>query len=80
VKSGSCFVAKSWGADFHESMQPQPEDIVVSGKSGLCGFESTNLDFILRQHKIETVALGGFLTNCCVESVSVSLFFICLPH
>lgn len=69
VKSGSCFVEKSWGADFEESMKPADGDIVVKGKLGLCGFESTNLDFILRQHQIETVALGGFLTNCCVESV-----------
>eukprot|EP01036_Dinobryon_divergens_P023352 gene23352-31688_t len=68
VKAGSCFVENSWGADFEVSMKPNPEDIVVKGKLGLCGFESTNLDFILRQHRIETVALGGFLTNCCVES------------
>ncbi len=33
-----------------------------------CGFASTNLDFILRQRGIQHVALGGFLTNCCVES------------
>jgi hypothetical protein len=62
-------VESTWGADFEESMKPNPEDIVVKGKLGLCGFESTNLDFVLRQLRIETVALGGFLTNCCVESV-----------
>ena len=32
------------------------------------GFASTNLDFILHSRGIKTVALGGFLTNCCVES------------
>ena len=26
------------------------------------------LDFILRSKGIKTIALGGFLTNCCVES------------
>ena len=35
---------------------------------GLCGFATTNLDFILRSRGIKTIALGGFLTNCCVES------------
>ncbi len=25
-------------------------------------------DFILRSRGITTIALGGFLTNCCVES------------
>ena len=34
----------------------------------MCGFASTNLVFILRSRGIKTVALGGFLTNCCVES------------
>jgi len=38
------------------------------GKRGLCGFASTNLDFILRSRGIRTVVLGGFLTNVCVES------------
>ena len=32
------------------------------------GFATTNLDFILRGRGISTIALGGFLTNCCVES------------
>jgi ureidoacrylate peracid hydrolase len=47
---------------------PQPNDIVVEGKRGLDAFATTNLDFILRSRGITTIALGGFLTNCCVES------------
>merc|ERR1712241_1099387 len=43
-------------------------DTVCKGKAGLCGFASTNLDFMLRQNGIKNVVLGGFLTNCCVES------------
>ena len=31
-------------------------------------FASTNLDFVLRSRGITNIALGGFLTNCCVES------------
>jgi nicotinamidase-related amidase len=38
------------------------------GKRGLDTFATTNLDFILRARGIDTIALGGFLTNCCVES------------
>ena len=59
---------KKWGADYYEPMKPTKGDLVVKGKSGLCGFQSTNLDFLLRQHGIKNVILGGFLTNCCVES------------
>lgn len=68
VKDGGAFVSGQWGADFCESMRPHPNDLIVKGKSGLCGFASTNLDFLLRQHNIQNVVLAGFLTNCCVES------------
>jgi ureidoacrylate peracid hydrolase len=58
----------TWGAEIIDILKPQEEDIVVEGKRGLCGFASTNLDFILRSRGITNIALGGFLTNCCVES------------
>lgn len=68
VKQTSAFIAGTWGADFVDGMKPIAGDLVVKGKSGLCGFASTNLDFLLRQNSIQNVVLGGFLTNCCVES------------
>jgi nicotinamidase-related amidase len=68
VVDGSAFVKGSWGAAFVDSLAPQEGDIVVEGKRGLDTFASTNLDFILRSKGITTIILGGFLTNCCVES------------
>jgi nicotinamidase-related amidase len=68
VKNGKCFVEGEWGSSICESMKPVEGDIIVKGKRGLCAFHSTNLDFILRQNNIKNVVLGGFLTNCCVES------------
>ena len=47
---------------------------MIEGKRGLDTFASTNLDFILRSKGIKTVALGGFLTNCCVESTMRSAY------
>lgn len=35
----------------------------LQGKRGLCGFASTNLDFILRHNGITDVALAGFLVG-----------------
>jgi len=67
-KDSQAFQEGSWGAEIVDMLKPQAGDIVVEGKRGLCGFASTNLDFVLRARRIETVALGGFLTNCCVES------------
>jgi len=68
VVDGKAFVKDSWGAAIVDALAPQPGDIVVEGKRGLDTFASTNLDFILRSKGITTIVLGGFLTNCCVES------------
>jgi nicotinamidase-related amidase len=68
VKDSNSFIKGSWGAAMIDSLTPQPGDVVIEGKRGLCGFESTNLDWVLRSRGITDIALGGFLTNCCVES------------
>ncbi|HXW46837.1 MAG TPA: cysteine hydrolase [Streptosporangiaceae bacterium] len=68
VVDGSAFVKGTWGAEIVDSLAPEEGDIVVEGKRGLDTFASTNLDFILRSKGIKTIILGGFLTNCCVES------------
>lgn len=68
VVDGQCFVKGSWGAAMVDELSPQEGDIVIEGKRGLDTFASTNLDFILRSKGITTIVLGGFLTNCCVES------------
>ena len=68
VVDGKAFVKGSWGAAIVDDLEPQSGDIVIEGKRGLDTFASTNLDFILRSKGIKTMVLGGFLTNCCVES------------
>jgi ureidoacrylate peracid hydrolase len=68
VVDSRSFRQGSWGAEIVDALTPAAGDIVVEGKRGLCGFASTNLDFILRSRGITDIALGGFLTNCCVES------------
>ena len=68
VVDGNAFVKGSWGAAIVDDLAPADGDIVIEGKRGLDTFASTNLDFILRSKGIKTLVLGGFLTNCCVES------------
>jgi ureidoacrylate peracid hydrolase len=68
VVDSKSFRKGTWGAEIVDVLEPAPGDIVVEGKRGLCGFATTNLDFILRSRGISTIALGGFLTHCCVES------------
>ena len=68
VVDGKAFIKGSWGAAIVDDLAPADGDIVIEGKRGLDTFASTNLDFILRSKGITTIVLGGFLTNCCVES------------
>ena len=74
VVDTNAFVKGSWGAQIIDDLTPADADIVLEGKRGLDAFASTNLDFILRSKGIETIALGGFLTNCCVESTMRSAY------
>src|SRR3982751_815398 len=68
VVDSTAFVKGEWGAEIVDALAPQAGDAVVEGKRGLDTFATTNLDFILRARGITTMVLGGFLTNCCVES------------
>ncbi|MCI4667092.1 MAG: cysteine hydrolase [Bacteroidia bacterium] len=68
VVDNGAFKKTTWGVEIIKELEPEPGDLVIEGKRGLCGFHSTNLDFILRSRGIKNVAIGGFLTNCCVES------------
>jgi nicotinamidase-related amidase len=74
VVDNKAFVKDSWGAEIVDDLKPEPDDIVIEGKRGLDAFASTNIDFVLRSKGIRTVALGGFLTNCCVESTMRSAY------
>jgi len=68
VVDSKAFRKGEWGAEIVDLLAPQEQDVVIEGKRGLDAFATTNLDFILRARGITTIALGGFLTNCCVES------------
>lgn len=68
IKDGGLFKASAWGGAIIDEMAPKEGDFVVEGKKGLDAFPGTNLESLLRDNGIETIAIGGFLTNCCVES------------
>ena len=74
VVDSNSFIKGSWGAAIVDDLTPEKSDIVVEGKRGLDAFASTNLDFILRSRGLTSIALGGFLTNCCVESTMRSAY------
>lgn len=43
-----------------------PDDMIVDGKRRLSAFYPTDLDFLLRNQRIQTVVLDGGFTDCCV--------------
>lgn len=68
VRNGHFFTEGSWNAQILDSFRPQIGDKTVEGKHGLDTFCGSNLEEILVELGIETLVIGGLLTNCCVES------------
>ena len=68
VKEAGAFQRGTWGAKVADVLDAHDSDIVVDGKSSTCAFATTNLKEILDEFGIRTVALGGLLTNICIES------------
>jgi len=68
VVDGKAFKMGTWNTQFPQPVSPMPNEVVIEGKRGLCGFATTNLEFVLRQLGVNTVVLAGNLANVCVES------------
>ena len=64
---GKLITKGSWDFDFVDAIRPKPGDTVVT-KARYSGFAGTNLDMILRAHRITTLLLAGVNANVCVES------------
>lgn len=74
VQKAGAFEKDSWGWQFFPNINVEDGDVVIDGKSSICSFSGTNLDYILRSHGISTIALGGFLTNICIASTVQSAY------
>jgi len=68
------FIKDTWNAQIIDEHKPSQFDVIVSQKRGLDSFPGTDLEDLLEERNIETVILGGFLTNCCVESTMRSAY------
>merc|ERR1711998_310250 len=65
---GGLFVEGTWNAAISDAIPQEEGDLKVVGKKGLDAFPGTNLEELLLANNCTTVALSGFLSNCCVES------------
>jgi nicotinamidase-related amidase len=50
-------------------LTPRPEEVIVN-KTTYSAFTATSLDGLLRNLRIETLVLGGVVTNRCVETTA----------
>jgi len=68
VKDTGAFQRDTWGARVADVLNVDDSDIVVDNKSTTCAFATTALDKVLGELGITHVALGGLLTNICIET------------
>lgn len=64
------FAKDSWGGEWHPDFAPQPGDLVAKEHWGSSGFANTDLDLLLKQHRIVNVIVVGLLANTCIECTS----------
>jgi ureidoacrylate peracid hydrolase len=61
--------AGSWSGDFYGEVRPLASEPIVT-KHRFDAFLNTDLDLILRAHRIDTMVLTGVATNVCVETTA----------
>ncbi|MBI2874320.1 MAG: cysteine hydrolase [Firmicutes bacterium] len=70
---GLSLLAGSWGAEIVDELRPLPGDPLVACK-GLDAFFGSDLEQILNGWDVNTVVLGGVITELAVESTARSAF------
>ncbi|MEN8180729.1 MAG: cysteine hydrolase [Pseudomonadota bacterium] len=68
VRDVAAFKRGTLGAEVAEVLDIRDSDVIVDGKSTTCAFATTDLKQRLEQMGITTIALGGLLTNVCIET------------
>jgi nicotinamidase-related amidase len=64
------FATGTWGGEWHPEFAPLAQDIVVKEHWGGSGFANTDLDFLLKQRRVQKVIVVGLLANTCIEGTS----------
>jgi len=65
----NAFIRGTWGAQVIDELEPQEDEIEIANFS-TSAFIYTELDLILRNSGVTTVALAGLATNWVVESTA----------
>ena len=57
------FEEGTWNAEIIDELKPEPNDVILQGRSDFSAFRGTGLEEILESHRITKLYLAGFLTE-----------------
>jgi nicotinamidase-related amidase len=69
IRNNQAIIAGTPNVEIYEGLKPQPGDLVVA-KPRYSAFYGTDLEAILRSKGIDTLIIGGTVTNVCCESTT----------
>jgi nicotinamidase-related amidase len=58
----------TWGGEIRPEFEPQPNDIVAQEHWCSSGFANTDLDLLLKKHRIGKLIVIGLIAHTCVEA------------
>ncbi|MFF5142085.1 isochorismatase family cysteine hydrolase [Streptomyces sp. NPDC013157] len=64
------FAEGSWGGEWHPDFRPREDEIVIGQHWASSGFANTDLDLMLKQHRIRKIVLIGMRANTCVDTTA----------
>jgi nicotinamidase-related amidase len=64
------FAVGSWGAQWHPDFEPREDELVMSQHWASSGFANTDLDMMLKQHRIQKIVIIGMKANTCVDTTA----------
>ncbi|MFJ5220904.1 isochorismatase family cysteine hydrolase [Streptomyces sp. NPDC088354] len=70
VVEGQTFAAGSWGAEWHPDFVPREDELVMHQHWASSGFANTDLDMLLKQHRIQKLVFIGMKANTCVDTTA----------
>lgn len=73
IRNGRALVAGTPNVEIYAPLEPRAGDLVVA-KPRYSAFYGTELDAILRSRGIDTLVIGGTLTNVCCDSTARDAF------
>ncbi|MEU9410594.1 isochorismatase family cysteine hydrolase [Streptomyces sp. NPDC048281] len=64
------FAEGSWGGEWHPDFRPREDEIVVRQHWASSGFANTDLDLMLKQHRIRKIVIIGMRANTCIDTTA----------